>query len=488
MDRSDRPTGRLAPVAVAVSLLVAAVAAAQICTGTSPARGVPQGLWSGLRPTDTGQLPHLRDSTDYHGQTVPDSRYPLFSSLDVEDGYVFLSYSTGLQVWNARTPHAGNPQRLALLDGWQGRFLVWPTGHSETREHLFDVDVPDGRGDLFAASGLAPIGLSVWDSTSKLDPRPLYQEIGRTMYQVYTAELGGRVWAFGASEGGVGNGLQVYDMTAARSYPYGCWEDSTALVRCPGVYRGRMGTVRPVSYLDGAALGDGRHLLAASSGPPLPGVELWEVSDPLHPVDLHPSGGRFLPGTIVWGVAVWEHAGRSYLALRTVGAARIYDVTACLDGSCPGSGAPGPLIWSRALPASAVRYFVTDSMSDGVPYLYFGDDTMCRAPGDLRHEWLFEVADPAAPRELGGGGALTLPGPDGTPVALDYWSWYYGYSQVMPRVGKFAGALFYRAAWTVFDVHRRTATTAPTAPPAPPALFRDGFESGGLGDWSSSRP
>lgn len=465
----------------AVTLIPAHPAAAQSCAGASPAFGVVPELWGTLQPTDSGQLPHLRDSTDYHSHTVPDSRFPLFSSLDVEDGYVYLSYSSGFQIWDANPPRAGNPVRLSYADGWQNAFLVWPS-HSETRELLFDLDVPDGDPSLVATAGLAPVGLTVWSVGTGHALSQRYQETGRNLSQVYTATLGGRSWAFGAAEGGVGNGLQLYDLTAARNLPQPCFEDSTLGPLCFGVYRGRLGPEEAVAYVDGVARADGRHFVAASSGVPVRGVALWDVTSPLAAVPRH-GATRFLAGEIVYGVALFEAGGRTYMGLQTTAGGRIYDVTACLAGGCAGPGAPGPRVWAQSWSTSAAHHFVTDSVSEGRPFLYFGNEQMCG--GGLQREWLFDVSDPAAPVEVGGAGVVQVPVPGGGVEPADYWSWYYGYNQVMPRVGKFSGRHFYRAAWTLFDVHRRLATGPPPAPGGGP-LFADGFESGRLEGWSEA--
>jgi hypothetical protein len=113
---------------------------------------------------------------------------------------------------------------------------------------------------------------------------------------------------------------------------------------------------------------------------------------------------------------------------------------------------------------------------------------MCSGGG--RRERLYDVGDPAAPVELGvEAGTVDWPNPGGVPdpYPLDYWSWYYsrsptGFSLVMPRMGRFAGPYFYRAAWTLFDVHELV------VPPPDPTLFADGFESGDLGAWSAAEP
>jgi hypothetical protein len=472
---------------VGLTLGAAAPAAGQSCLGPNPAFGSNSLLLGSLRPTDVGQVPDLRDSTNYTGQSRPDWRYPLFTGLDVEGGYMFVSYSTGVQIWSITGAFQANPQRVAERDGWRGEFLSWAPGNTETREWLFDVDVPDGNSNLMAAAGIAPAGVSIWKTTNKTNPSALYQDRGLTAYQIYTARLGGRDYAFAAVEQSTANGLQVYDMTAALGFPGGCSEStSSGQINCPGVYLGRLGTAGSVSYVDGVEISGGRHFVAFSSGSPAvgsKGVEIWEVTDIDNPRNIKPSGGRYLDTEGLYGVALWSHGANAYMALHTLDGGRIYDVGQCLTGSC--GSLNGNQVWSRAWSVSSARRFVTDSKSGEVPFLYFGSENMCSA--GLQREWLFNVSTPSAPDEEGAGLVINWPNPGGTPnpYPIDYWSWYYsksptGFSLVMPRMGKFNGGYFYRAAWTLLDVHQLNVL------PPDDMLFEDGFESGDLGAWSAS--
>jgi hypothetical protein len=465
-------------------------AVAQSCFGTAGAYPADHSLWAELRPTDTGRLPFSRDSTDYNGTNQPDWHFPLFSSLDPEGGFLYVSYSAGFQVWDVSTAaFRRDPQLIGERDGWRGEFLAWPPGTNETREWLFDVDAPDGVGDLAVVSGLAPVGIGVWSTAVKTAPSQLYQDTGLSAYQVYAAAWGGHELAFAAVEQSTGNGLHVYDLAAARGFPAGCAENTTSQVLCPGVHLGRLGPLQPVSYVDGSPAPGGRHLVAYSSGVPVPGVAVWNVTNPLAPVNLRTGGGRFLDTAAVYGVAVWEHAGHAWLGvIQAAGAGqtgRIFDLTPCLASGC--ASLAGREVWSRSFSVSATRYFLTDSKGEGgMPYLYFGNENMCS--GGLQREWLYEVSNPAAPVEIGVGPVVGFPNPGGAPnpYPTDYWSWYYaksptGFRWVMPRTGKFAGRYFYRAAWTILDPHELVSSPAAV-------LFADGFESGDLGAWSDARP
>src|SRR5690242_6417627 len=114
------------------------------CANTrNPAKGVDSRLWGALEPADTGQIPGARDSSNYFGQTRPDSKYPMFTSLDIEDGYVFTSYLSGFQIWDIRSNPA-DPVLLSVRDGWKnGDFPRWYLD-GENRELIYDIDVPEG--------------------------------------------------------------------------------------------------------------------------------------------------------------------------------------------------------------------------------------------------------------------------------------------------------------------------------------------------------
>src|SRR5687767_6226146 len=185
-------------VAAALVVLAAprvAEATKSSCSEGTPAVAVDPRLWGVLRPGDIAggnqaQLPNDRDSTDYTGNSRPDHRFPEYSSLDVENGYVFTTYSSGFRVWDARTDPL-RPTLLAGLDGWQAAFPEWPSA-SELKEILWDVDAPSGNDGIVAVSGLEPAGLYILDTTNKGSIRTLYQENTKTGYQVYAASIAGR--------------------------------------------------------------------------------------------------------------------------------------------------------------------------------------------------------------------------------------------------------------------------------------------------------
>lgn len=120
-------------------------------------------------------------------------------------------------VWDATGANAGNPELKATRDQGKGEFLQ-NIGYQEQRWLIWDVDAPPGNSDLVAVSGLQPFGLSIWDTTNKISPKILYQDIGRDGHQVFATTIGGRHYAFVASSGPGADdkGLLMYDMSAAK--------------------------------------------------------------------------------------------------------------------------------------------------------------------------------------------------------------------------------------------------------------------------------
>jgi PKD repeat protein len=463
---------RSSSLLVPVLLLVAALAprpatAAVDCSNIrTPAKAVDSRLWGELEPTDNGQLPATRDTTDYFGQTLPDSRYPLFSAVDIENGWVFTSYLSGFMVWDARTD-PGNPTLVGVRDGWKSHFPLWYRD-GENRELIYDVDAPAGRDDLVALAGIAPAGFTIWSTTSKDNPVALYQDQGKETNAVYSAVVNGRAYAFVAAKGGSypirgGMGMHVYDMTEATRYNR-C-ADTAEATNCPGVWVARLGGSRNVTAIDGVQTSTGRHILASSGGLLQRGLELWDVSNPSAPQKLHPFTDRLLSTTIVGAVALWEQGNRQYLGVHLPSEARIYDVTGCVTGNC--NSIDNSLVWSKVLrdtsKVPADEWFVTFSRSGNTPFLYFGLENFC--VGGRQKEFLFDVSNVSEPREITPTKTIAVDGEN-----VDYWGWYdvgspTGFASVMPRAAKFYGEYLYRAAWSIFDIHRWTRGT-PTPPVA----------------------
>jgi len=426
----------------------------------TPARPALQSYWGELQPVDPNPLPLGRDATSFD-EFAPNASalYSLtnwYMGIESQNGYLFTAMAYGLQVWDLRT-HPANPDFLGKLS--YTSFPVW-VDDLEEKLPLQDVVTPPGVDSIAAMAGHAGIGLAIIDLTDKTAPHLLYQSHKKNGEQVYVANLGGTPYAFLAASGGdPSGGVFAYDMNQARQYA-GCFESVPAAgdpVSCPGVYLGRIGSRGSVSFVHGV---DNFIVFSSGGG----GFEIWNVADPRSPRQVLSGLGEPPVCTYdiryVYGVAMWKDANHHYyLALRTgqyscslqrsVNEARIYDVTCNLGGTCNSLGAP---LFSRELDSGTPTYFVTLSTNNGTPYLYYGSDDKCR--GGSQREWLFDVGQPASPRDI-------------TP-STGYWGWYYrggptGFNGVMPREAKFYNEYLYRAGLAIMDIHRHTVGVAPAA-------------------------
>ncbi|HEX2644910.1 MAG TPA: PKD domain-containing protein [Thermoanaerobaculia bacterium] len=419
----------------------------------TPARPVPEDRWGELQPVDvtlplcTPQGPAFcRDSTAFNEFQQSYQSFPWFMSLDVENGFLFTGLSHGLQIWDARsTPENPNPlSQLSFLS-----IPVW-ADNAEVKWPLQDVDAPPSNDQVVALSGVSGIGLVVVDTSDKNDPKVVYQSHKKEGEQVYSATINGRAYAFlAASSGSPTGGLFAYDMTRALQLD-GCVESAPAdPVQCSGVFLGKVGSHGSAAFVDGVD-----RFVAVSFGASR-GFEIWDMGTPASP-QLKLSG---LGDRSVEGIALWRELDHYYLALRSsffnaalgrvVNNTSIYDVSCIASGGCPSLGNP---LWTAEFNGQG-RAFLTFSRSGARAFLYLGTDNRCT--GGDQHEWLLDVNDPAAPRDI-------------TPPT-GYWGWYYrggptGFNLVMPRVGKFFGDTFYRAALSILDFHQRTANTGGPRP------------------------
>ncbi len=444
-------------------------------------------LWpSGFQPGLPGQqLPSRRDSTQWRSFTIPGvaTGHELFHSLDIVGTHLYVVYNAGLQVWSIGGGDAEDPALLEAADGWRGDFFSFPEpGENDYfTDDIAALDPTGGNQDvLIAVAGRDTVGLSIWKHTlAPSDLDQLYQDLGSNTVQVRVAEHLGRSYAFAAG----GTGVKVYDMTQAAGLASPCLDESGTV--CPGVYRGELGDMASGGYLD-VIERNGKLYVAVSDGNPLParplGLEIWEVDNPAVPS----TAVRRFSGlaTDTRGPALFEHGGTYYVAVidrlasnRTI---RIYDVDSCLDGNgCSSVGAP---VWSRALPPRSVpAEFLTYSASFSTPFLYYGFQGI-----NLEGTKLEQLLDLST---LGTTNAIVEVTDDGdtytdscTGNTVDYWGDYYaanghGLRNLSPRVGKFRGDYFYRAAFGILDVHKKTVST--------PALEIDGPTEGCPGEAAS---
>lgn len=432
---------------VLLALAAPSPALAKACSESAIApRVVPQALWGELQSVGVAQ-----DGTNFTGNQRTDTRYPLATSIDIENGFIFLSAYFGFQIWDIRSTPA-TPVKLGVADGWSGAFASWIQGNSEVERVVFAIDAPAGDDTLAVVGGIDPVGLSIWNTQNKTLPTILYQDApSKQMHQVYAATIGGRAYAFGAVFTG-DQGVFAYDMTAARQYSR-CLEDRSHNVNtCPGVYVGRVFAGSSV-YVHGMQFGQ-RHFIVRSSGdyPPF-GVNIIDVTQPANPV---PVAGGF-NGTFSAGVALWSQGSTAYLAVRTANKLNILDVTTCLTTGCASLPAPMTIVPVAPVPESDKWKSVDFSRSNGTPMLFVGNLDECHEGESLAHtEYVFDVSNPSAPRDITPTGTIVDLG-----KTVDYWSWYYsdytrGFGFSTPRGGKFNGPYLYRANLSLFDVHKWT--------------------------------
>jgi hypothetical protein len=485
-------TRRTTILLVATAILLPAAAFAQICGGNSPAVPVPEcrssldgtevacndpdavRMWpDGFRPGEPGRtFPIERDSTQYNTTTIPGaiSGHELFQSVYPLDGYLYVAYNAGLQVWDIHTdPEV--PQLVFVRDGWNGDFLDFPF-FGENDFFVDDVSaIRSGDDALVALSGRTTVGFGIWRHVE--DPASfdqLYQDLGNRSIQTRSFEFGGNLYAFAAGQLGV----FAYDLTAAEALAGPCLDDGGSV--CPGVFLGKVGATGFSSALD--VLQRGGNVYVVRSGSAAAPIEIWEVSDPATPGT---AVSRFsgLPAG-AWGVSLFERGGVAYLGVveKDGGASmlRIYDVDACLDAD--GCGSLGAPVYTRALgmPFASPQY-LTYSTSFGTPFLYYGANGF--GLEGIKAELLLDLgAFPGgAVTEITDGGGSYTDACTGNTV--DYWGDYYpgngnGLRNVRPLVGRFDGAYFYRAAFGILDVHVNEGAGV---------IFFDGFESGDTSAW-----
>ncbi len=416
----------------------------------TPALPVPSSLWGALKPVDASPIAFLRDNTDFNEFSVPGNpadRYgsaePFWMSLDIDGGYLYAAISHGLQIWDLRTTPE-QPVFVKTLDG-PSVFRQWPSG--ERKQILADISV---QGDLAALVGEPNVGIAVIDTADKSNPRLAYQDGDKDATQVHTATIGGRAYAFidgHSTVSGEITGLLAYDLTRARDYN-ACLDNGGA---CPGVMVKQISPDNSFQFVDGADT-----YLVASRGTTR-GVWIWNVADVLAPVQKLVA----LNSESVYGVALWRDlpSGKYYLATRHNAEARIYDAS-CIatPNGCTGLGAP---IWTQSMFSGTPQFFVTFSRTATASYLVFGSDQMCGG-GTIR-EQVYDVTIPAAPVDMTPPQTVAIGGAPTT-----YWTWYYrnsptGFNRTGGRMGKFSGDLYYRAAFSILDIHKRTTLSVPNA-------------------------
>ncbi|MCP4658750.1 MAG: hypothetical protein GY856_25340 [bacterium] len=415
-------------------------------------------LWpTNLRPgLPSEYLPEIRDTTDrIGGLTVPGAKsgHELFKSVDIVGDKLYVAYNAGIQVWDIGGNNAESPLRLVYRDGWMGQFLSFPPV-SEQLTFVEDIAARHLTGtskDLVVVSGKILVGPSIWTyDTGSYQITPHYQDTGTIARQVRIAELGGVYYMFAATD----DGIAVYNASLALNLPSPCIDDAGTV--CSGVYLGLFPDQILGRFLD--VLEANGKIYVTSSYPIVMPLEIWEVGSPVIPGDADRKFDGASLGGGVRGTAMFEHSGTYYLSLVQDDTIKIFPIDDCLDSNgCTDLGTP-VVSWPVSSTWSSIEQFLTYSESNGTPFLYYGLNTFnIDGPGV---EQLLDLT------LLGSGSVTVITASGGTYVdqcngkTIDYWGDYHhrndhGMRTFHPRVGKFSGSYFYRAAQSILDVHVR---------------------------------
>ncbi len=441
-------------------------------------------------------IPGDRDSTVYraNGGQVPSAEFGLELFNDVariegNDDWLFVAYNVGFQVWDLRFDPA-NPLKVAYRDGWLGHFLEFPVS-TKVETYVESIDaIQSGDDEIWVGlAGRNGHGFSFWEflPPSTLVQHCQFSEI--VARQVELVQSGGRKYAFVAA----GDGTYVFDLSSSLGGGSCALEGKLGTAGTPVDSGNYVSLIERNNRLL-VAVADGNLTLAA----PL-ALKLFEVTPE------SPTQARLLYSgfdTNTRGVALFSLPGpteRYFLGLvEDSKALRIYNIDDCLDQPGPSPcGNLGPPIASQDVQDinKIYEFFDISTSSDGRVWGYYGFMT---SPGlfGTKFEYLLDLtplatidlaeaatAGAAQLSEITDGGQTY---PNSSPCAsaeVDYWGDYYpsnsyGLSFFIPRHGIFIGDKFYRAAYTMLDVHEILPTID---------LFSDGFESGGLLEWSSSQ-
>jgi PKD repeat protein len=452
----------------------------------------PSSLWGALRPVGVvnagTDYAIVNNSTNYDGNRLADSRYVAWTSVDIENGWLFASWWGGLEIWDVGSPGAATaPVLQSRVDGWHSAFPNWQAGTTnEIDQIVYLAEAPDGDDTFVTVGGLEWLGFAIIDTTSKTAPVVRYQDhSGKWISGLYAARIGSHTYAF-AGDGGTDFGLYVYDLTEARSRNYvGCGENRSAgLNTCPGVYIREI-TGDGSQYVHGLAAGE-RQFVVRSAGVGNPkSVAIYDVTTPASPVLVargYGAGAAGCPpnGCFTAGVAMWATGASQYLGVRRGATLDIIDVTDCLDANGCGQALPAPIktVTTPAVPESDNWKSLVFSRSGTTPILFLGNHDLCaEGEGAASKEMVLDVTSAAAPVDLTPPTVVSYNFPQPLdngqfvpPVTLSvgYWSWFYstyakGWAFSASRGAKFNGRYLYRASLAIGDIHEWI--------PAPVAAF-----------------
>jgi PKD repeat protein len=416
----------------------------------TPATPTPSTLWGGLQPVDSNRLPSERDTTNFNELKESYGNRNWFYGIDIQNSWLIVGLSHGIGIWDAHTDPA-NPAFVTAKrfgSSLPGQFPFIPSGEG-AKIVMSSISAPDDT--MAAQSGYSGTGILIYDLTDKTKPRAAYQNTEKSAESVYAAKIGNTRYAFLAAN--LPGGLYVYNMDRAVALS-NCLEDaSNTGTGCPGVYLGQIPTSSSPSYVHGA----GNYVVVGENG----GFQVFDVTNPATPVTRLTASIGYTQG-----VAMWNQGSSYYVAARTGSQTKIYNVSCVTSGCTAGAS----LVSTTTTDTQSSAQYITFSRSGSTPFLYVGGDAPCPGSDGLQHEWLLDVSDPSAPKDITPTGTTTAQGVyNGVTLtkSYGYWNYYYrpsptGFNLVSPRAGKFNGEYFYRAARSIFDIHKRT-NSAPSA-------------------------
>lgn len=439
-------------VAAVVSLFLANAAPLISQHNGSPALPVPEpaGGWGEIQPVSI-----FGDTTHYIANHEPycgDFYVPFWFDLAEANGLLFAATGTALEVWDISNP--AGPEEVTTNCGPQtGQNLVLgPFRKSDTDFYLKSIATFPNTSDVLVG-GFFAMGLVIYeyDPTSR-QVYPIYQDEGSldgargeilSISDVVASRLSnGLELAFGVSSQG---NLFGYSVSAARNLSTTCYEHTQEpTIECPGVYLGLL-----QANIDGFIAGTG-DFLAVSRGSN--GAAVYRYGNNLlNPALMGSVAGR------ARGLAMWEHAGGTYVAVAFGSYVEVHDVN-CLSGGCAGGSLRATL---QTPPSPGVPFInrLQASVDGGTVYLFAGTTVPV---GSEQKEYLFDVTDlSTAPPQIPGDPA----------AAKEYWEWYYQFRNAAPISALVVDGLYVRSNWSFVETHRLNGNFPPSPdfdlPPAP---------------------
>lgn len=383
------------------------------------------------------------DNSDFDVDNNLSFGQSFFHDLDIAGNFLFAAAGRNFEIYNVSSvPNLPNLPTARVT----ARTTLPFWGNADGGGSFFVNYIRAATDDLVAI-GVEEQGFSIWNTTTKNSPRVYYQDKGVVARQLHLVQDGSTHWAFVAHSGS-GGGLIRYNVSAATSLNR-CLDESPVSTSCGSVYQGEVGTFSAITALAGA----GDFVGVIPPGVTASRITLYNMSNPLNPLVRINAGTLGTFPDIATDIAMWQSAGKLYLAAQFPSTTKIYDLSCALAGSC---SLPSPI---RTLntpdPTSGNETTISASSTGARDFLYIGNSR--RSGCAPQREYLFDVTSPSAAFDIS------------PSVDVDgYWGWYYmdcttGFNNIKPWRGYFHGDTFYRAAHSGLDAHRLAGGSPPIA-------------------------